>query len=203
MPFYRSQVTQKSWELLTELKNQLQFTLIGGWAVWLYTKQLKSKDIDLIVDFPQLEKLRQQFDLHKNEQLKKYEARREEVQIDIYVPYYSNLGIPTEEILKATRSRESFSVPEIEMLLVLKQVAYRGRKLSAKGRKDLTDIVSILRSEDFDFRKYFSFLKKYKPGDLKDELCLLLKETAEVEELDLNCHQFARLRRKWLAFLAS
>lgn len=198
MPFYRNHTTQKSWELLIELTDQFQFTLIGGWAVWLYTEQLKSKDIDLIADFPQLEKLRQQFDLHKNERLKKYEARRGEVQIDVYAPYYSDLGIPAEEIIKLTRSIKGFTVPEIEVLLVLKQIAYEQRKRSAKGRKDLADIVSLLQSDDFVFEKYHRLLKKYSLVNLKEGLRQLLKENIEVEELNLNRHKFARLKRDWL-----
>ena len=94
MPYYRDQVTQKSWEFLQTLARQYRFTLVGGWAVWLYTHQLKSKDIDMIVEFDVLEKLRTDYQLFKNDRLKKYEITQEEVQVDIYVPHYSNLGIP-------------------------------------------------------------------------------------------------------------
>ena len=97
--FYNDLVTQKSWQTLGQLKKQIKFVLIGGWAVYLYTKALKSKDIDIIVDFGQLEKLRNDFSVSKNERLLKYEARREEVQIDVYLPHYSDLGIPAEEII--------------------------------------------------------------------------------------------------------
>ena len=70
MNYYRDQVTTKSWELLQQLAKKYQFILIGGWAVWLYTHQLKSKDIDLLVKFDTLEKLRYDFPLTKNERLK-------------------------------------------------------------------------------------------------------------------------------------
>ena len=73
MNFYRDQVTQKSWQLLQDMAKKYKFVLIGGWAVWLYTHQLKSKDIDLVVEFDQLERLRQDFSLTKNDRLKKYE----------------------------------------------------------------------------------------------------------------------------------
>ena len=49
MAYYRDSVTEASWQLLQKLKREYKFCLIGGWAVWLYTKQLKSKDIDLVV----------------------------------------------------------------------------------------------------------------------------------------------------------
>ena len=54
MNYYHNLVTQKSWTELTLLKRRLNFVLIGGWAVYLYTQTLKSKDIDIIVDFTEL-----------------------------------------------------------------------------------------------------------------------------------------------------
>ena len=44
--FYQDLITQKSFEALQNLKREFDFILIGGWAVFLYTKDLKSKDID-------------------------------------------------------------------------------------------------------------------------------------------------------------
>jgi len=46
--FYQKIITEKSWEALTVFKKQFDFILIGGWAVYLYTHALKSKDIDII-----------------------------------------------------------------------------------------------------------------------------------------------------------
>src|SRR3990172_12655467 len=108
MDYYSELVTQKSWQLLTELRKNFSFILIGGWAVFLYTQALKSKDIDLVLEFSELEKMRQKFPLSKNERLKKYEVRVEEVEIDLYLPFYSNPGLPAEEIKKWTQGLEGF-----------------------------------------------------------------------------------------------
>ena len=35
MKYYRDSVTNKSWQLLKQLNRELEFVLIGGWAVWL------------------------------------------------------------------------------------------------------------------------------------------------------------------------
>ena len=48
MEYYHDLVTQKSWEELQQLRKIIDFVLIGGWATYLYTKTLKSKDIDII-----------------------------------------------------------------------------------------------------------------------------------------------------------
>ena len=185
MPYYRDQVTQKSWEFLQTLARQYRFTLVGGWAVWLYTHQLKSKDIDMIVEFDVLEKLRTDYQLFKNDRLKKYEITQEEVQVDIYVPHYSNLGIPAEDVLTRAQHIEGFSVPAIEDLLVLKYTAYSGRVGTAKGRKDLVDIVSLLQLPQLDQLKV--------PQKVFD---LAFFQT-DLPELNMNVHQFSRLKKQW------
>ena len=84
--------------MLQALRRDYSFVLIGGWAVWLYTRRFKSKDIDIIVDMATLTKLKTHFPVTKNNRLFKYEAVQEEIQIDIYVPFWSHLGIPAEEV---------------------------------------------------------------------------------------------------------
>ena len=54
MEYYQNIITAKSFQILQALKRQYDFILIGGWAVFLYTRTLKSKDIDIIVDYPAL-----------------------------------------------------------------------------------------------------------------------------------------------------
>src|SRR3989338_8860563 len=125
MNYYRDQVTQKSWRILTQLSQKYSFVLIGGWAVWLYTKQLKSKDIDIVVELSELDKLKTTYDLTKNERLKKYEIKQVEVDVDIYVPFYSTPGVAAEQILKNVVEIESFKIPSRELLLVLKTVAWK------------------------------------------------------------------------------
>lgn len=52
--FWNSDITEASWRGLQELKREIDFVLIGGWAVYLYSRLQKSKDIDVIVDYPAL-----------------------------------------------------------------------------------------------------------------------------------------------------
>src|SRR3990167_9729605 len=136
MEYYQNIITAKSFQILQALKRQYDFILIGGWAVFLYTRTLKSKDIDIIVDYPALEKLRADFGLGKNERLKKYEISREEIDVDIYLPHYSKLGLPVEDIENYCQGIEGFKAPKPEVLLILKQVAFSERRASAKGDKD-------------------------------------------------------------------
>jgi len=59
--FYQDLIIEKSYKLLQDLKREFDFILIGGWAVFLYTKALKSKDIDLVVQYEALEQLRKKY----------------------------------------------------------------------------------------------------------------------------------------------
>ncbi|KKT65605.1 MAG: hypothetical protein UW61_C0043G0002 [Candidatus Curtissbacteria bacterium GW2011_GWC1_44_33] len=125
--FYHNLITDKSWKMLILLRKSYDFILIGGWAVYLYTKVLKSKDIDIVVGFDELERLKHDFEVSKNVRLKKYEARAEEIEIDIYVPFYSSLGVPTEDLKKYETQLTGFKVPSKEVLAALKEYALTQR----------------------------------------------------------------------------
>lgn len=196
--YYNDLVTKKSWLTLQNLRGKLDFVLIGGWAVFLYTKALKSKDIDLIVNYDQLEKLRTDFTIVKNDRLKKYEARNEEVQIDVYLPHFSDFGIPVEEITKDTAIKETLIVPRLEKLLLLKQLAYIQRGLSAKGQKDRIDILSLVLSPDFDPGLYKKGLAKTGRTDLLFDLKKLMTETVKIAEIGINEHFWSRAKKKIL-----
>ena len=122
MNFYHSITTDKSWQLLLNLRKKYKFILIGGWAVFLYTRALKSKDIDVVIEFSELEKLRDEFIITKNNRLKKYEAKAEGLDIDIYVPFYSNPGLPAEVLKEFVVNLEGFKVPQKEILAILKNL---------------------------------------------------------------------------------
>lgn len=187
MDYYRDLVTQKSWQLLQHLARNYKFVLIGGWAVWLYTRRLKSKDIDLIVEFDQLEKIRRDYPLTKNDRLQKYEVVQNEIHIDIYVPHYSRINFP----LSSAVTLVGFRVPPPEALLTLKLAAHSSRAASSKGRKDLLDIVSLLLLPQLNWSLI--------PPSVLD----LLKSQTSISELNLNPHQLARLKRRWSSMLNS
>ena len=63
MEYYHDLVTQKSWGELRRLNKTTDLVLIGGWAAYLYTETLKSKDIDIIVDFEELAVLDKHYSL--------------------------------------------------------------------------------------------------------------------------------------------
>lgn len=196
MEYYHQLITEKSFQLLRQLRLDYNFILIGGWAVFLYTNSLKSKDIDIIIDYDELEKFKKNFDVAKNDRLKKYEIKREGVDIDIYLPFYSALGLPAEEIRKHVRTCEGFTVPRMEILLILKQVAHAGRQGTPKGEKDKIDIFSLLALGEIDWEFYHKLIEGAGLKHLAAELRSLLKQTVEVKELNLNQAKIAKLKKE-------
>lgn len=200
--YYHHLVTDKSFIILQDLRRRYDFVLIGGWAVFFFTKNLKSKDIDCIVDHAVLQKLRTEHALVKNERLRKYEIHVEEIDVDIYVHHYSDLGISIDVIEKNTVRREGFVLPRPEILLLLKQRAYADRQGTPKGEKDRIDIVSLLaRVENFDWHFYKKIIAEQRCEIRNDELRTLLASITDVPELGLNQHVYNRLKKATLAQL--
>ena len=200
MEYYQQLITEKSFQILQNFKKNSQFILIGGWAVFFYTHSLKSKDIDIIIDFAELENLKKKHEIFKNDRLKKYEIKLETTDIDVYLPFYSELGLPISTIESWTASLEGFIVPKIEILLILKQVAYFGRQGTQKGEKDKIDILSLLNLKTINWQFYEQLLSENNLLKLKQGLIDLLKQTTEVKELNLNQNQMAKLKKEILIF---
>lgn len=185
MEFWNSELTEQSWQMLQELKKRYDFVVIGGWAIYLWTRQQKSKDIDIVIDIKELEKFRQE-GLSKNDNLKRYEIKKGNIDVDIYVSYFSKLAIPAEEISKYSTKIEGFDVVVPEALLVLKQQAERERRNTVKGEKDKIDVISLLFFTEIDFKKYFLLLKKYSIENYSQELVSLVQNFNDYNSLKMT-----------------
>ena len=178
--------TEKSWNILKAIKGKFPFILIGGWAVYLWTKSQKSKDIDLIVDLKTLSSLKTNYDLRKNEIMKKYEIKIDEIDIDVYAKYFSKFVIPIEKI--ETTKIEGFDVAKPEFLLALKQAAELSRRESDKGEKDMIDIIGMLLKCDINFVKYKKILGE-DGREFITRLISILKTFTEPNYFDMNPRQ--------------
>ena len=159
--FWNDSFTDESWKVLLQLRRDADFILIGGWACFLLTGAIKSKDIDIIVDHDALLAIRAKYAVKNTPFLKKYEAAAGNISIDIYVPHYSKLALPVADIIAHTRIVEGFKVPEPEILVLLKQGAELDRLASIKGQKDRADILNLLVNADIDFAVYAGFAERF------------------------------------------
>ncbi|MCD6216014.1 MAG: hypothetical protein J7J92_02995 [Candidatus Aenigmarchaeota archaeon] len=180
MEFWNDQATDRSWNILIKLAKKYKFVLIGDWACYLHTGTIKSKDIDIIVDFETLNQMKKEFLITKTAFLKKYEAIVENISIDIYVPYFSKLVIPLDYIQKNTIKKEGIELPKPEILLILKQQAELERRDKVKGQKDRVDILNILLKGNIDMKKYFFLVKKYNLEDYVKRLQTIIR-TSKIE----------------------
>jgi hypothetical protein len=197
--FWSEAITKKSWERLLTLEKDIDFVLIGGWAVFLYTKLHKSKDIDILVSLEELYKLKEKFSLNKNDRLKKYEIKEEGYDIDVYVPHYSKLALPINELIE----EHAFLVNGIktlspEALVFLKQAAYEERKNSVKGEKDAIDMVCLLIYSGFNPKKYLALAAKHKKTNALTELITMVKNFQYTEYTGLKFQEYQKWKKNFL-----
>jgi hypothetical protein len=152
---WRDEVVERSWRVLGELKGFADFVLIGGWGVYLWTRKLKSRDIDVYVDQKNFYKLQSEltqrgYALKRNVRLMNFEALIGDVEVDIYTPFVSKLVIPCLDVFdrKLYSVIEGFKVTIPEVLLLLKAQAAQDRWHAEKGLKDRVDIISLLKYAD-------------------------------------------------------
>ncbi|MBI5635882.1 hypothetical protein HY993_02885 [Candidatus Micrarchaeota archaeon] len=200
--FWNELVTNQSWLKLVELSKEFDFTVIGGWAAFLWTNAHKSKDIDFVTDYAQLMALSRKFSVSKNDRLKKYEIKFDSFDADIYLPSYSELAIPPKDLLKGglTAKIQGIRVVSPEALLALKQAAEISRRGSIKGKKDSIDIVTLLIRAPIELSKYGELVKKYGLADYPNQLSLVVKNFGDndIEYTGLSFNEFKKWRKKTL-----
>jgi len=204
MDYWNDIITEKSWDVLKNLKKKLHFIVIGGWAIYLWTHAIKSKDIDILLpDWTDLEGIKKTYELHKNDRLKKYEIIISEIDVDIYLPHYSQMILPCEHLITMSIEQEGFLVLQPEPLLILKQQAYHDRQFSIKGQKDRVDILSLLISETVHFEKYNHLIDQYSIPQFRDELKKIIT-TAKEEFTYLNIanpREIKKRKEQWIKSL--
>ena len=155
----------------------------------------------MIVEYGELGKLKEKYIVFKNDRLKKYEIKIEEIDIDIYLPHYSELGLPAEEIKKSPHNLDGFSVPVPEILLILKIYPFEKRKGTAKGEKDLIDIFSLIKEGVIDWQKYKEIIKEHGLLEIDKKFKELIPSVRPISEIGLSDHQMSRLKKKVLGSL--
>lgn len=184
---WSDEITERSWQTLLNLNRKWNFVLIGGWAAWIHGRAAKSRDIDLIVTYDELSRMRNELPITKNDRLSKYEVKADLFDIDIYVPHFSRtLSLPPEYVMEHTEEREGFTVPTVEILLGLKLGAWKDRQHTPKGYKDLVDISGLMRLTD---RQAFAAAL---PPDRRPRLLDVFDEATVAIRRDRRLHHLRR-----------
>jgi hypothetical protein len=133
--------------------------LIGGWATFVRVGGEISLDIDLITSQEsrhKLEKLMTDLSPSNNHQGRKLRATIDDVHLDIYLPYESQLGgklrLKVEVLAEYPDelSFEKWTLLRLEAHIATKMAALLDRHFSEKGQKDAREILALLKLDGVD-----------------------------------------------------
>lgn len=133
--------------------------LIGGWATFVRVGGEISLDIDLITSQEsrhKLESLMTDLSPSNNHQGRKLRATIDDVHLDIYLPFESQLGSKLRlkvEVLAEYPDKLSFekwTLLRLEAHIATKMAALLDRHFSEKGEKDAREILALLKLEGVD-----------------------------------------------------
>lgn len=131
--------------------------LIGGWATFIRIGGEISLDIDLITSMEsrhKLEAVMDEMSTSSHHQGTKLRATINDVHLDIYVPFESQLGNKLKlkvEILAEYPDQLSFekwTLLNIEAHIATKMAALLDRHFSEKGQKDAREILGLLQLDE-------------------------------------------------------
>jgi hypothetical protein len=133
--------------------------LIGGWATFVRVGGEISLDIDLITSREsrhKLEQLMTDLSPSNNHQGRNLRATIDNVHLDIYLPYESQLGgklrLKVEVLTEYPDelSFEKWTLLRLEAHIATKMAALLDRHFSEKGQKDAREILALLKLDGVD-----------------------------------------------------
>lgn len=133
--------------------------LIGGWATFVRVGGEISLDIDLITSQEsrhKLEQLMTDLSPSNNHQGRKLRATIDDIHLDIYLPFESQLGSKLRlkvEVLAEYPDELSFqqwTLLRLEAHIATKMAALLDRHFSEKGQKDAREILALLKLNGVD-----------------------------------------------------
>lgn len=182
----------------SELKYGYKIYLLGGWAVWLYNPYMKSKDIDFIIEKVHLWRLRNFIArlgfketskvLQKHGFAMMWEG--DKIELDVYTEKIGKWTI--KELIDDFYEIKVTRVLSPTKLFMLKAFTALERHGTAKGEKDLSDLLAIL---DAKYDKIdFKFVKKQ--VDLQAVLSIILSNFQITSKLyPMSIEKYKEIKR--------
>lgn len=188
--------------------------LIGGWATFVRIGGEISLDIDLITSMESRHKLEvvvDEMSASNHHQGTKLRAIINDVHLDIYVPYESQLGnilrLKVEVLAEYPDelSFEKWTLLNVEAHIATKMAALLDRYFSEKGQKDAREILGLLLLEEADPALAAEVLERASNIQLEElpELighCFdLIKQILKLSKRDQKA--LAEFRKQWVTAL--
>jgi hypothetical protein len=188
--------------------------LIGGWATFIRIGGEISLDIDLITSMEsrhKLETVMDEMSTSSHHQGTKLRATIDDVHLDIYVPFESQLGNKLKlkvEILAEYPDQLSFekwTLLNIEAHIATKMAALLDRHFSEKGQKDAREILGLLQLDEVNPDVAAEVLERashLEVGQLLEVVGQAFDYIKQILKLSkIEQRELADFRKQWLSAL--
>jgi hypothetical protein len=185
--------------------------LIGGWATFIRIGGEISLDIDLITSMEsrhKLEAVMDEMSTSSHHQGTKLRATINDVHLDIYVPFESQLGNKLKlkvEILAEYPDQLSFekwTLLTIEAHIATKMAALLDRHYSEKGQKDAREILGLLQLDEVNPDVAAEILERssnVEVGQLRELVGQSFDYIKQILKLSkIEQRELADFRKQWL-----
>ncbi len=130
--------------------------VIGGWASWLRTHGARSHDVDLIVEWDQLQAISEHARVERSTArhagATKWVGEWDGVHLDLYVPFQSRLGtkleLRVETLVQYTEQIDNHRVLSIPAQTAAKWAALVDRVGTTRGAKDREEVIELLANPE-------------------------------------------------------
>ncbi|MBN2014196.1 MAG: nucleotidyltransferase [Candidatus Altiarchaeota archaeon] len=204
-------IYDRSLEVLKQIidaqeRNNFKIVLVGGWAVYAYNPYMKSRDIDLVVgrkDYWRLKEFLLSFGFSETygEHLDKkgfvmlYQG--DKIEIDVYDETVASFDVNTviENAIKERIDDKKVDIASITDLTIMKLRSVIDRMGSAKGEKDLSDLLAILdeNHKNINWSTVTEIVGKKETSNVVRILLSDIKQTHKMYRLDFK--RFQKMRK--------
>lgn len=193
--FWNEEQTRRSRELLNNLSKEVDFVLIGGWAVFMYARQQMSLDVNIAIAYDSLEYFRRYgIEDYKNARIKY--SIIEGTYVDLFIEDFSDkdMPFPIKTVLDNHLNIEGIKVVDKELLLILKLWGYF-RADQQKIRKDILDVIALLLYGDINLERFRELVESYSipRGRSVNVLLEYIDKTPQVQDfIDMSASDLER-----------
>ncbi len=159
--FWNREKTDASLKTLRVIAEKIDFVLVGGWAVYMYTGMQKSEDVDIAISYDSLDFFRK-YGINDYGGIKIKYSVVDGTTVGLFIEAYSDVSLPVHvrEIIEHYVLIDNIKVVKKELLLLLKLWVYF-RESELKVDKDIIDVISLLNS-GVDMQEFKAITEKHK-----------------------------------------
>lgn len=204
-------IYDKSLEILKQIidaqeEHNFKFVLIGGWATWVYNPYMKSRDIDLVVHKADYWKIKnfllslgfsESYGGHLGKKGFAMLYEGDKIEIDVYDETVA--GFDVMKVIKNAKEKviedKIVGVASITDLTTMKLKSAIDRMGSAKGEKDISDLLAIL-DKHFKDIKWDIIMETIDKKEVANVMRILFSDIKQTQKFyRLNFKKFQEMKK--------